>query len=57
MEKWIDLAPYTNTSALSVSEHFSLDVTYELFRSMGIRHLTVVNDRNEPAGNYLNILT
>ena len=39
---YVDLAPYTNTSAFSVQSTFSLQTTYTLFRAMGLRHLTVL---------------
>jgi CBS domain-containing protein len=50
MEKYIDLTPYINTSSLTVTENFSLGFTYNLFRSMGLRHLPVVNENNQPVG-------
>ena len=42
----IDLTNYVNTSALSVMTRFSLARTYILFRSMGLRHLVVVDEAN-----------
>jgi len=50
LDKYIDLSPYINTSSLTVSDNFSLGFTYNLFRSMGLRHLPVVNTRNQVAG-------
>lgn len=50
MDKYIDLSPYINTSSLTVTENFSLGFTYNLFRSMGLRHLPVVNENNQPVG-------
>ena len=38
--------PYINQSALSISETFSLQRTYIIFRTLGLRHLTVVDSRN-----------
>jgi hypothetical protein len=46
----IDLEPYVNTSGFTVNESFSLSYCYELFRTMALRHLTVVNPHNEPVG-------
>ena len=38
--------PYINQSALCIAEKFSLQRTYIIFRTLGLRHLTVVNSRN-----------
>ena len=38
--------PYINQSALSISETFSLQRTNTIFRTLGLRHLTVVDSRN-----------
>lgn len=46
----IDLSPFTNNSTISVQETFSLHRTYVLFRTMGLRHLTVVNSQNMVVG-------
>ena len=46
----IDLMPFTNTSAFSVPDTFSVSATYNLFRSMGLRHLVVVNKYNSVIG-------
>ena len=48
--KFIDLAPYINTSATAVQQTYSLDRTYILFRSLGLRHLVVVDQHNRPTG-------
>ncbi|KAG2428222.1 hypothetical protein HXX76_011901 [Chlamydomonas incerta] len=40
----IDLTPYINTSAFVVPDSFSVERTYVLFRTMGLRHLTVVDE-------------
>jgi chloride channel 7 len=50
LDCYIDLAPYVDTAALTISVGFSLQLAYSLFRSLGLRHLTVVNEYNEPAG-------
>ncbi|XP_064610554.1 chloride channel protein C-like [Liolophura sinensis] len=47
---YINLKPYINQSALCVPEKFSLHRTYIIFRSLGLRHLTVVNDHNHVLG-------
>lgn len=41
---------YINESALSIPEHFSLQRTYVIFRTLGLRHLTVVDIHNEVVG-------
>ena len=46
----IDLREYINTSAVSVQEDFSVERAYMIFRSMGLRHLTVVDDMNRVKG-------
>eukprot|EP01059_Diplonema_ambulator_P031154 TRINITY_DN5651_c0_g1_i2.p1 TRINITY_DN5651_c0_g1~~TRINITY_DN5651_c0_g1_i2.p1 ORF type:complete len:811 (+),score=105.75 TRINITY_DN5651_c0_g1_i2:120-2552(+) len=38
----IDLTPYINRSPFTVQTGFSLDLTYDLFTSLGLRHLVVV---------------
>lgn len=42
--------PYVNQSAMSVQRKFSLSRTYILFRTLGLRHLTVVNHHNQVVG-------
>lgn len=46
----IDLRPIMNPSAYSVSHTASLLRIFRLFRALGLRHLVVVNDRNEVIG-------
>ena len=46
----MDLGPYVNTSALSVHTSFSVQRTYILFRTLGLRHLVVVDDLNRVVG-------
>ena len=41
---------YINESALSIPERFSLQRTYVIFRTLGLRHLTVVDNHNEVVG-------
>jgi chloride channel 7 len=50
LELELNLEPYVNTSAFSVLEGMSLRHAYDLFRMLALRHLTVVNYRNEPVG-------
>ncbi|XP_045194209.1 H(+)/Cl(-) exchange transporter 6-like isoform X2 [Mercenaria mercenaria] len=42
----IDLNPYINQSALAIPEKFSLKRTYVIFRTLGLRHLTVIDNNN-----------
>jgi chloride channel 7 len=48
--QFLDLAPYINTSSYQVQETFSLDRTFLLFRTMGVRHMTVVDKHNHVTG-------
>eukprot|EP00455_Lapot_gusevi_P006098 TRINITY_DN12600_c0_g2_i3.p1 TRINITY_DN12600_c0_g2~~TRINITY_DN12600_c0_g2_i3.p1 ORF type:complete len:787 (-),score=196.47 TRINITY_DN12600_c0_g2_i3:47-2407(-) len=50
MKAMIDLTPYWNRSPFSVHQDFSCTFAFRLFRSMGLRHLPVVNDMNEVVG-------
>ena len=47
---WLNLRPFVNSSAMSVHTRFSLHRTYNIFRSLGLRHLVVVDDDNKVAG-------
>ncbi|XP_072855019.2 chloride channel protein C [Pogona vitticeps] len=47
---FINLEPYINKSAMTVQAHFSLQLTYNIFRSLGLRHLTVVDLQNQVIG-------
>ncbi|XP_053323002.1 chloride channel protein C-like isoform X2 [Spea bombifrons] len=47
---FINLEPYINKSAVSVQSHFSLQRTYVIFRTLGLRHLTVVDLQNRAVG-------
>ena len=42
--------PFVNRSALHVQEDFSLHRTYIVFRTLGLRHLTVVDNANRVVG-------
>jgi hypothetical protein len=46
----LDLRPYMNRSPFSVHYDFHSVFCFRLFRSMGLRHLPVVNDTNEVVG-------
>lgn len=49
-EQKLDLRPYINTSAVSIQSTFSVYRTYILFRTLGLRHLTVVDELNRVVG-------
>ncbi len=42
--------PYTNQSAVTIQSKFSLHRTYIIFRTLGLRHLTVVDAHNAVVG-------
>ncbi|ELU14761.1 hypothetical protein CAPTEDRAFT_80579, partial [Capitella teleta] len=42
--------PYVNQSAVSIQERFSLHRTYIIFRTLGLRHLTIVDCHNHVVG-------
>eukprot|EP00041_Stephanoeca_diplocostata_P021223 m.489642 g.489642 ORF g.489642 m.489642 type:complete len:885 (-) comp21770_c0_seq1:2817-5471(-) len=46
----VDLTPYMNESVVTVLESFSIDRAYMIFRSMGLRHLIIVDKCNCPVG-------
>jgi hypothetical protein len=50
VEAEVDLTPYVNTSAFKVQDALSLERAYILFRSMGLRHLVVVDEHNRVQG-------
>lgn len=47
---YINLEPYVNQSAVSVPGKFSLERAYITFRTMGLRHMTVVDENNHVIG-------
>lgn len=49
-EYTIDLRPIMNPSAYTISHTASLNRIFRLFRALGLRHLIVLNDRNEVIG-------
>uniref|UniRef100_A0A0K8RHF5 Putative chloride channel protein n=1 Tax=Ixodes ricinus TaxID=34613 RepID=A0A0K8RHF5_IXORI len=46
----MDLRPYMNSSAYTVSHTASLPRIFKLFRALGLRHLVVVNSSNMVVG-------
>lgn len=50
---WLDLRPYIDNAAYTVNEHASILRTYRMFRTLGLRHLCVIDKRN----NVLGIIT
>ena len=50
MRKHIDLSHYIDMSAYSIQEATSLSRTYHMFRTLGLRHLVVVNRCNLVVG-------
>nr|XP_022900441.1 H(+)/Cl(-) exchange transporter 7 [Onthophagus taurus] len=46
----IDLRPFMNRSPYTILHSFTLPRMFRLFRALGLRHLPVVNDRNEVIG-------
>eukprot|EP00978_Attheya_sp_CCMP212_P032602 scaffold128088_cov41-Attheya_sp.AAC.3 len=47
---WLDLRPYANTVPYTVNETASIQRTYRLFRTLGLRFLCVVNHNNQVVG-------
>lgn len=47
---WMDLRPYMDTGPPIVSATTSVHRTYTMFRTLGLRHLCVVNQRHQLAG-------
>jgi len=46
----IDLRPFMNTSAPSVLHTFSVERAYIMFRTLGLRHIVVIDDMNHVVG-------
>mmetsp|Transcript_40425 Transcript_40425/g.43872 ORF Transcript_40425/g.43872 Transcript_40425/m.43872 type:complete len:804 (-) Transcript_40425:190-2601(-) len=46
----LDLRPYINSAAISIQETSSVERTYSMFRSLGLRFLPVVNKYNQVVG-------
>jgi len=49
-DQYIDLSPYINKSSVTVQDTFSLHRTYIVFRTLGLRHLPIVNKHNKVVG-------
>lgn len=47
---FIDIEPYLNPSCIALKEEFSLNQAYVIFRSLGLRHIVVINMNNEVTG-------
>jgi len=47
---WIDLRPYCDTAPFFVSEATTVPRAYRLFRSLGLRHLLVLNKKGQLVG-------
>lgn len=47
---WMDLTPYMNSTPHTVQEQTPVPRAFRLFRSLGLRHLIVLNRRNEVRG-------
>lgn len=50
LQEVLDLRPYINSSAAAIQESFSLERTYVVFRTLGLRHLVVVDRHNHVKG-------
>ncbi|GFY55986.1 hypothetical protein TNIN_288231 [Trichonephila inaurata madagascariensis] len=46
----IDLTPFMNPSAYTISQSASLPRIFKLFRALGLRHLPVIDDKNSVVG-------
>jgi chloride channel 7 len=47
---WLDLRPYIDCAPYTISEHSSIQRTYRMFRTLGLRHLCVINKHNQVLG-------
>ena len=47
---YVNLSPYINDSGVCVLQNFSLQRAYTLFRTMGLRQMTVVTHTNQVVG-------
>ena len=50
LDHWIDLRPYMNPQPFLVPDDFSFSRCYKLFRSVGTRHILVINDQHVISG-------
>jgi hypothetical protein len=44
---WLDLTPYMNMSPPVIYDNATCSRAYHTFRSLGLRHLPVINDQNQ----------
>jgi chloride channel 6 len=49
-ECWIDLRPYMNEAPSIIHEHSVVTQAYQMFRHLGLRHLTVIDDNYDVVG-------
>jgi chloride channel 7 len=49
-ECWLDLRPYIDAAAFCVNEHATIQRAYRMFRTLGLRHLCVVDHSNAIQG-------
>ena len=47
---WLDLRSFIDTTAHVINEHTSILRTYRMFRTLGLRHLCVINKHNHLLG-------
>ena len=47
---WLDLRPYADTGPVTIQDCASLQRTYRVFRTLGLRHLVVVDAGNKVRG-------
>lgn len=50
LQDMLDLRPYVDSSAAAVQESYSVERTYVVFRTLGLRHLVVVDRHNHVKG-------
>ena len=50
LQDMLDLRPYIDSSSAAVQESFSVERTYVVFRTLGLRHLVVVDRHNHVKG-------
>lgn len=49
-EAWMDLRQYMEEAPIVIHEKASIKKVYQIFRTLGLRHLIVVNHNNNPVG-------
>lgn len=47
---WLDLRPYLDASPFIINERASVQRTYRMFRTLGLRHLIVINKSHQLVG-------